>query len=41
MSLNYNQIITDIFESSCREYADSPAFTCMKHTLTYRELDRY
>ena len=41
MSLNYNQIITDIFESSCREYADSPAFTCMKHTLTYRELDHY
>lgn len=41
MSLNYNQIITDIFESSCREYADSPAFTCMKHTLTYRELDRH
>ena len=41
MSLNYNQIITDIFESSCREYADSPAITCMKHTLTYRELDRH
>jgi long-chain acyl-CoA synthetase len=40
MSLNYNQIITDIFDSSCREYADSEAFTCMNHTLTYRELDQ-
>lgn len=41
MSLNYNQIITDILESSCREYADSPAFTCMKQTLSYRDLNHY
>lgn len=41
MSSKYNQIITDVFEASCREYADSPAFTCMNHTLTFRDLDQY
>lgn len=39
MSLDYNQTVTDIFDSSCTEFPQSPAFSCMNHLLTYRDLD--
>jgi long-chain acyl-CoA synthetase len=39
MSLDYNRTLDAVFSEACREYAGSPAFTCMNHTLTYRELD--
>lgn len=32
--------IGDVFERSCKQYADRPAFTNMDTTLTYGELDR-
>lgn len=31
--------ILDVFETACREFATRPAFTCMGHTLDYRELE--
>lgn len=40
MSLNYNRTIAEVFAESCAQFADSPAFTCMGQTLSYRELDR-
>lgn len=36
----FNSII-DVFESSCTQHADNPAFTNMGVTLTYGELERY
>lgn len=30
--------ILDVFETACRHFATHPAFTCMGHTLDYREL---
>lgn len=39
MSLNYNQTITDIFETSCRNYSDSVAFSCMNQSMTFARLD--
>lgn len=40
MSLDYNRTLDKVFTDACREYTDSPAFTCMNHTLSYGELDR-
>jgi long-chain acyl-CoA synthetase len=40
MSLEYNRTLTEVFAHSCKAYADSPAFTCMNHTLSYAELDQ-
>lgn len=40
MSLDYNRTLDKVFTDACREYADSPSFTCMNHTLSYAELDR-
>ena len=40
MSLNYDRTIAEVFAESCAQFADSPAFTCMGRTLSYRELDR-
>lgn len=39
MSLDSNRTIVDVFEQACREFADSPAFTCIGHTISFRELD--
>lgn len=39
MSLDYNRTLDTVFSEACREYADSAAFTCMNHTISYRELD--
>ncbi len=40
MSLDYNHTVADVFDQCCRRYADSPAFTCMEHTLTFRDIDQ-
>lgn len=39
MSFDSNQTLDNVFSTACRTYADSPAFTCMNKTITYRELD--
>jgi long-chain acyl-CoA synthetase len=39
MSLNYHRTIPEVFAEACKEYADSPVFTCMDRTLSFRELD--
>ncbi|MDO3386590.1 AMP-binding protein [Gilvimarinus sp. SDUM040013] len=39
MSLDSNRMIVDVFAEACRDYADSPAFTCINHTISFRELD--
>jgi len=40
MSLNYNRTLADVFAQSCHEFAQSNAFTCMGHSMTYADLDR-
>jgi long-chain acyl-CoA synthetase len=35
----YSSII-DVFERSCKQFADRPAFTNMNTTITYGDLDR-
>ncbi|WP_110685324.1 AMP-binding protein [Salinicola aestuarinus] len=32
--------IDDIIADACRRFADKPAFSCLGHTLTYRDIDR-
>ena len=39
MPLNYHRTIPDVFAEACQQYADSPVFTCMDRTITFRELD--
>ncbi|RYZ89346.1 MAG: long-chain fatty acid--CoA ligase, partial [Moraxellaceae bacterium] len=39
MSLNYHRSIPEVFGQACQEFADSPVFTCMDRTMSYRELD--
>ena len=39
MALNYDQTIPEMFAKACEEYADCPMFSCMEHTLTFREVD--
>jgi long-chain acyl-CoA synthetase len=31
--------LVDVFETAVRDYADRPAFTCLGHTISYRDLD--
>lgn len=33
------QTIRDVFENSFEKYPDNPAFSCLGHKMTYRELD--
>jgi long-chain acyl-CoA synthetase len=33
--------IVDVFEHAFEHHADKPAFNCLGHTLTFRELDEY
>lgn len=33
--------IVDVFEHAFKHHADKPAFNCLGHTLTFRELDDY
>ncbi len=39
MSPDYDRTLNLVLAEACRAYADSPAFTCMGRTITYRELD--
>ncbi|RYY03095.1 MAG: long-chain fatty acid--CoA ligase [Gammaproteobacteria bacterium] len=39
MPLNYNRTIPEVFAEACQEFSGSPAFTCMDHTISFRELD--
>ncbi len=39
MTLDCNRTIAEVFGESCREYSESPAFTCLNHTLTFRDID--
>ncbi len=38
--LNNNRTLVDLVEEAFKKYADKPAFTCMKQTLTFADLDR-
>ena len=40
MSLNYHRTLPEVFAQACEEFADSPVFSCMEHTISFRELDR-
>jgi len=40
MALDYNRTVVDVFEEACREFSDSPAFTCLDYTLTFADVDR-
>lgn len=40
MSLNYNRTVPEIFAEACKEFGDSPVFSCMNKTLSFRELDQ-
>jgi long-chain acyl-CoA synthetase len=33
--------VVDVLEESFRKYSDRPAFTCIGHTLTYKQIDEY
>jgi long-chain acyl-CoA synthetase len=39
MSLNYHRTIPEVFAEACQEFSDSPVFTCMERTISFRELD--
>jgi long-chain acyl-CoA synthetase len=41
IDINQYGSIVEVFEKSCKLFADSPAFTNLNHTMTYRELDEY
>lgn len=40
MVLNYNRTIPEVFEQACKEFAGSPVFSCMDHSITFADLDR-
>lgn len=40
MPLQYNRTLPDVFAEACEEFASSPVFTCMEHTITFAELDQ-
>ncbi|MCP8898050.1 AMP-binding protein [Gilvimarinus xylanilyticus] len=40
MTLDCNRTIVDVFNEACAEFPDSPAFTCLGHTLYYRDIER-
>lgn len=39
MPLNYHRTIPEVFAEACQEFSESPVFTCMERTISYRELD--
>lgn len=39
MSPDYDRTLNQVLAEACRVYANSPAYTCMGRTITYRELD--
>jgi long-chain acyl-CoA synthetase len=40
MTLDCNRTVVDVFSETCQEFADSPAFTCLGHTLTFAEVEQ-
>ena len=41
IDLNQYQSIIDVFEQSCEQFSDKPAFANMGHTITFNELNTY
>jgi len=39
MPLHYHRTIPEVFAEACHEFSASAAFTCMGHTISFRELD--
>lgn len=39
MPLHYHRTIPDVFAEACQEFSASAVFTCMGHTISFRELD--
>lgn len=39
MPLHYHRTIPDVFAEACQEFSASAVFTCMGHTINFRELD--
>ena len=39
MTLDCNRTVVEVFTETCSQFADSPAFTCLGHTLTFREVE--
>jgi len=39
MPLPYHRTIPDVFGEACQEFSASAAFSCMGHTMNFRELD--
>ncbi len=39
MPLNYHRTLPDVFAEACQEFSASAVFTCMGHTISFRELD--
>ncbi len=39
MTLDYDRTVVSVLDEALRQYARSDSFTCLGHTLTYRDLD--
>ena len=39
MPLHYHRTIPEVFAEACQEFSASAVFTCMGHTINFRELD--
>ena len=39
MPLHYHRTLPDVFAEACQEFSASAVFTCMGHTINFRELD--
>lgn len=39
MAMNYERTIPEVFASACKEFSDSPVFTCMDHSISFADLD--
>lgn len=40
MKHDYDRTVVSVLDEALKEFADSSAFTCLGHTLSYRDLDR-
>jgi len=40
MTLNYDRTVVEVFNETCDKFADSAAFTCLGHTLTFRDVEQ-
>lgn len=37
--MNTNRTVVEVFEQACQRYGDKPAFTCLGHTISFKQLD--